>query len=64
MKFFEFYPELKINAHRWKVTHLKNQIKKLRAENPDAEDQEIMTMIEYRPIMKGRKPKINRDESL
>ena len=37
-KFFEFYPNLEINSHRWKVTHLKTQIKCLRAENPDASD--------------------------
>jgi len=49
-KFFEFYPDLAINSHRWKVTHLKHQIKNLRAENPDASDEEILQMIEYRPI--------------
>lgn len=49
-KFYEMYPEHDINDHRWKVTHLKIQIKQLMDQMPELSEEEILARVEFKVI--------------
>lgn len=63
-KFYEFYPDLNVDTHRWKVTQLKSQIKQLQESNPEDEMEEILQRIMYRPIGTSKKKSKQSAESL
>ena len=49
-KFHELYPDRDINDHRWKVTHLKIQIKQIMNEQPGLTEDQILDRVEFKAI--------------